>query len=77
MDIVITFVIILVIGLSVLPFFLLGGAFKRKPEASDGGDGPVTPVPVADGSPFFPRKPGDSASGDENDDADGDADAAD
>jgi hypothetical protein len=75
MDIVITFVIILIIGLSVLPFFLLGGAFKRKPAAADAGDGPVTPVPTGEGSTFFPRKDDDSASGHENDADGGDADA--
>jgi hypothetical protein len=70
MDVLMTFVIILIIGLAVAPFFLLSGEFQPKRKKADQGDGPITPVPTADGAPFFPKKSTDS-------DPDGDGDGGD
>ncbi len=55
MDIVITAMIVAIIGLSVLPFFLLGSAFGapgRERKARDDGTGPVVPTPTDAGGPF-------------------------
>lgn len=55
MDIVITAMIIAIIGLSVLPFFLLSSAFgapKRDKKGKDKGDGPITPTPTDASGPF-------------------------
>lgn len=55
MDIVITVMIIAIIGLSVLPFFLLSSAFgapKREKKVKDDGTGPVVPTPTDASGPF-------------------------
>lgn len=79
MDIVITAMIIAIIGLSVVPFFLLSGAFgapKRRVEGDvDPTTGPVVPVPTDASGPFPGMKRRDS---DADPDADGgDSDGAD
>lgn len=55
MDIVITAMIIAIIGLSILPFFLLSSAFgapRRDKKVKDRGDGPITPTPTDASAPF-------------------------
>lgn len=72
MDILITFVIILIICMAVAPFFLLSGAFgakKRTPR--DDGTGLMTPVPGTGDGPILPKKPADS---NRDDDGDGNGD---
>lgn len=73
MDILITFVIVAVIGLSIVPFFLLGGAFKPKAGVRGRDNGSVTPVPTGTDGPIFPKKINDSGP-DDLGDADGDGD---
>lgn len=70
MDIVITFVIILVIVMAVAPFFLLSGEFGAKKPADD-GTGTVTPVPGTGDSPVFPKNTDDSGAADAADAEDG------
>lgn len=77
MDIVITFVIILIIGMAVAPFFLLSDQFGRKPKVQDDGTGLVTPVPGAGDGPVFPRTPDDSGENDDDGDRDEGPDATD
>ena len=77
MDIVITAMIIAIIGLSVLPFFLLSGAFgapkRGVKDQKDDGTGLVTPVPTDPAGPFPPRKRADSDNdGDDDEDLDDD-----
>ena len=69
MDILITFVIILIICLAVAPFFLLNGEFRGKSKGKDGGTGLVTPVPGTGDGAVFPKKATDSES---DSDVDGD-----
>lgn len=66
MDVVITFVIILVIVLAVAPFFLLSGEFGAK-KAADDGTGTLTPVPGAGDGPVFPKNKVDSGDADDAD----------
>ena len=77
MDILITFVIILIICLAVAPFFLLSGEFGAKPKAKDDGTGLVTPVPGTGDGPVFPKKPADSDPDDDDGDRDEGPDATD
>ena len=81
MDILITFVIILVICLAVAPFFLLSGEFGAKSKTRDNGTGLVTPVPGTGAStgdgPLFPKKPADSDVDDDGGDRDEGPDATD
>ena len=64
MDVVVTFVIILVIVLAVAPFFLLSGEFGAKKPAAD-GTGALTPVPGAGDGPVFPKNNVDSGEADD------------
>lgn len=64
MDIVITFVIILIIVMAVAPFFLLSGEFRGKKGARDDGTGTVTPVPGTGDSAVFPKNRDDSGGAD-------------
>ena len=77
MDILITFVIILVICLAVAPFFLLSGEFGAKSKARDDSTGLVTPVPGTGDGAAFPRKPADSGVDDDGGDRDEGPDATD
>lgn len=77
MDILVTVVIILIIGLAVAPFFLLSGEFRGKSKAKDDGTGLVTPVPGTGDGAVFPRKPADSDMDDDGNDADDGSDAFD
>jgi hypothetical protein len=64
MDILITALIVGIIGLSVLPFFLLSSAFgapKPDKKAKDQNDGAITPVPADAGGPFPGMKKHDSS----------------
>jgi hypothetical protein len=71
MDILITFVIILIICMAVAPFFLLSGEFGAKRKPRDDGTGLMTPVPGTGDGPIFPKKPADS---NRDDDGDGNGD---
>lgn len=64
MDVLITFVIILIIVLAVAPFFLLSGEFGAKKARKDDGTGLVTPVPGTGDSAVFPKDRADSAAND-------------
>ena len=77
MDILITAMIIGIIGLSVLPFFLLSGAFgapRRAKTVKDRNDGPIIPVPTDAGGPFPGAKKADSS---KDADSDGGSDGGD
>lgn len=75
MDILITGMIIAIIGLSVLPFFLLSSAFGAPKRKKDDGTGLVTPVPTDPAGPFPPKKKPDSDADDGGDGGDGDGGA--
>ena len=77
MDILITFVIILVICLAVAPFFLLSGEFGAKSKGKDDGTGLITPVPGTGDGAIFPKKPADSGGDDTGGDRDEGSDATD
>jgi hypothetical protein len=77
MDILITFVIILVICLAVAPFFLLSGEFGAKSKGKDDGTGLITPVPGTGDGAIFPKKPADSGGDDNGGDRDEGSDATD
>lgn len=77
MDIVITFVIILIIVMAVAPFFLLSDQFGRKPKVQDDGTGLMTPVPGTGDGPVFPKKPADSDADDDDGDRDEGPDSTD
>lgn len=64
MDVLITFVIILIIALAVAPFFLLSGEFGARKAGKEDGTGPVTPVPEAGDSPVLPKDRADSGRND-------------
>ncbi len=77
MDILITAMIIGIIGLSVVPFFLLSGAFgapKRDKKSRDQNDGSITPVPTDASGPFPGLKKHDS---NKDTDSDGGSDGGD
>ena len=64
MDVLITCVIILIIGLAVAPFFLLSGEFGARKAGKGDGTGPATPVPGAGDSPVLPKDQADSEGND-------------
>lgn len=74
MDVLITFAIILIIGLAVAPFFLLSGQFQPKKKDQSPEEGAMVPVPLGVESPFFPMRERESTSDDDEyaDNEDGD-----
>jgi hypothetical protein len=79
MDTLMTFMIVGIIGLSVLPFLLLSGALGARRKGEEAGDGPIVPLPAAkDGGPLHMNRADSHDGGDSGDDGgDGDVDGDD